>query len=105
MATSSILGGEPADLQPDGKSIARLGPSDNSDSGSDASAGTRGMDNLDTDSAGTGERASVDDVSGEAEGGDILPDRIVSDPNAPGGRKAADEARDLTDEISRSVDA
>lgn len=105
MSNSSILGGEPAELQPDGKSNARLGPSDNSDSGSDASAGAPGMDQRDTDAAGTGERASVDDVSGEAESGDILPDRIVRDPNASGGRAAGDEARDLADEVGRSVDA
>ena len=35
MAYSSILGADPAPLEPDGREAERLGPSDNSDSGSD----------------------------------------------------------------------
>ena len=94
MATSSILGGERAARQADGKDVDRLGPSDTSDSGSDVQ-GERpmatGPDNpaewgaivtdlaSDTDASGTGERASVDG-SDVADGADILPDRIVDDP-------------------------
>ena len=76
MATSSILGGERAALQPSGRSTDLLGPSDSSDSGSD-SIGEFGADQLssDTDRNGTGDRPSADqrDV---ANGQDILPDHI-----------------------------
>jgi hypothetical protein len=94
MATSSILGGERAARQADGKGVDRLGPSDSSDSGSDVqgeSPMATGPDNpgewgavvtdlaSDTDASGTGERATVDGSS-VADGADILPDRIVDDP-------------------------
>jgi len=74
MAQSSILGGDIAPAQPSGRGSDLLGPSDNSDSGSDAV----GTDELheDSDAAGTGERGSV--AGGDArEGGDILPDRLT----------------------------
>lgn len=76
MATSSILGGSQMPEEISGKDIHALGPSDNSDSGSDA-VGAYGDDELasDTDAAGTGERASVGSV-GEQQDADILPDRI-----------------------------
>ena len=77
MATSSILGGERAAVQPSGRSVDLLGPSDSSDSGSD-SIGELGDEQLDsdTDRHGTGARASADllDVAG---GQDILPDHIA----------------------------
>lgn len=74
MAYSSILGGERAPIHPSGKGADLLGPSDNSDSGSD-SIGT-GEINADSDAAGTGERGSV--TPGDThEGADILPDRVV----------------------------
>jgi hypothetical protein len=76
MATSSILGGQHLPEHVRGKDTNALGPSDNSDSGSDAQ-GAYGDDELssDSDAAGTGERASVGpglDVSDA----DILPDHI-----------------------------
>jgi hypothetical protein len=76
MATSSILGGSHMPEEISGKDVHALGPSDNSDSGSDA-VGAYGDDELDsdTDAAGTGERASVGTL-GDQPDADILPDRI-----------------------------
>ena len=75
MAYSSILGAEVAPTQPSGRDAELLGPSDSSDSGSDA----MGTDELhaDSDSRGTGERGVVAG-SDAREGGDILPDRVVN---------------------------
>ena len=75
MAYSSILGAEVAPSQPSGRDAELLGPSDSSDSGSDA----LGTDELhaDSDSRGTGERGVVAGSDGR-EGGDILPDRVVN---------------------------
>lgn len=77
MSSSSFLGGERAALHSSGKTAGLLGPSDSSDSGSD-SLGELGAEQLDSDSdrAGTGERASVDEREGGG-GGDILPDHVV----------------------------
>jgi hypothetical protein len=75
MAYSSILGAEVAPPQPEGRGAERLGPSDSSDSGSDA-LGT-GEIHADSDAAGTGERGAVAGADGR-EGGDILPDRVVN---------------------------
>jgi hypothetical protein len=76
MATSSILGGSRLPQEISGKDMHALGPSDNSDSGSDA-MGAYGDDELssDSDSAGTGERASVGSERAHADA-DILPDHI-----------------------------
>lgn len=76
MATSSILGGERVPTAPSGTDMASLGPSDLSDSGSDT-LGAHSLDELegDSDSAGTGERPSIDeDLS--VSGADILPDHL-----------------------------
>jgi hypothetical protein len=91
MATSSFLGGSHIPEEINGKDVHALGPSDNSDSGSDA-IGAYGDDELtsDTDAAGTGERASVGRV-GEEPDADILPDRI--EPVT--GLVSADELEDL----------
>lgn len=74
MAYSSILGAETAPQQPSGRDAELLGPSDSSDSGSDA-LGTAEL-HADSDAAGTGERGVV---AGEdaVEGADIMPDRVV----------------------------
>lgn len=98
MANSSILGaGRPA-ATPPGKDIDALGPSDSSDSGSDVQ-GERSLATApddpgqwgavvaggrsDSDSLGTGERASADGDP-PREGADILPDRVVDlDEDAP----------------------
>jgi hypothetical protein len=79
MAYSSILGADSAPEQPSGRDAELLGPSDNSDSGSD----TIGTDeaHADSDAVGTGERGSV--APGEdLEGADILPDRVVNAADA-----------------------
>ena len=74
MAYSSILGADPAPAQPSGRSSDLLGPSDSSDTGSDA-LGTQEI-HADSDGSGTGERGAV--YGGDAaEGADISPDRIV----------------------------
>lgn len=75
MAYSSILGADPAPAQPAGRGSDALGPSDNSDSGSDA-IGTHEV-HADSDGPGTGERAGVSGADLE-EGADIAPDRVVN---------------------------
>lgn len=76
MAKSSLLGGERAPVFPSGKSTDLLGPSDSSDSGSDA-LGEMGVDELNSDSDrnGTGERGTVG-LDGGTAGADILPDHV-----------------------------
>lgn len=68
MATSSITGVEDASAIPEDEDTSLFGPSDSSDSGSDA-LGT-------ADASGSGERVDVegDDLR---DGADILPDHIV----------------------------
>jgi hypothetical protein len=75
MAHSTLLGADVAPTHPSGRDANLLGPSDNSDSGSDA-VGTF-EEHADSDAAGTGERGSVD-VMNSREGSDILPDRVVN---------------------------
>ncbi|MGZ5181492.1 MAG: hypothetical protein ACXWC2_13490 [Ramlibacter sp.] len=74
MAYSSILGGDRAPAQPSGRGSDVLGPSDNSDSGSDA-LGTQEI-HADSDGVGTGERGAVSGPD-TADGADIAPDRVV----------------------------
>ena len=80
MATSSILGGDPAPTWPRGSDVASLGPSDSTDSGSDARGGFD-FDELssDTDAKGTGERSSIDPFSVRSDA-DILPDHVEGMP-------------------------
>jgi hypothetical protein len=75
MAYSSIMGAEVAQVHPSGRDSDALGPSDNSDSGSDA-AGTFEA-SADSDATGTGERGSAT-FGDVAEGADILPDHVVA---------------------------
>jgi hypothetical protein len=91
MATSSILGGERAPMQPGGADVESLGPSDTSDSGSDA-RGALGVDELesDSDAAGTGERASLESVGRVS--GDILPDHVERAPSGEGVEPMPDDA-------------
>ncbi|MFC5497201.1 hypothetical protein ACFPOE_06625 [Caenimonas terrae] len=93
MANSSILGGERAAVQPSGRGSDLLGPSDSSDSGSDAQ-GELGPDqiNSDTDRFGTGERASAD-LADSGSGLDILPDHV--DRASRGGAEGELEVADL----------
>jgi hypothetical protein len=100
MAYSSILGAETAPTVPSGRDAELLGPSDSSDSGSDA-MGTSEIHG-DSDASGTGERGSVTPGEGR-EGGDILPDRIV---NMKDGEVVADESADtMTDLDSDPIDS
>lgn len=94
MAYSSILGAETAPIQPSGRDADLLGPSDSSDSGSDA----MGTDEIhaDSDASGTGERGSVTPGEGR-EGADILPDRVVNIQDDEGLPEAAPDTLDLTD--------
>jgi len=75
MAYSSIMGADVAPVQPSGRDSDMLGPSDNSDSGSDAAGTFEAIG--DSDSVGTGERASVSLDEG-VDGADILPDHVVA---------------------------
>jgi hypothetical protein len=94
MAYSSILGAETAPTQPNGRDAERLGPSDNSDSGSDT-LGTSEA-HADSDMAGTGERGSVTPGEGR-EGGDILPDRVVNLQDGEGLPEADPDGMEMTD--------
>jgi len=99
MATSSILGGTKLPEEISGKDLQSLGPSDNSDSGSDA-VGAYGNDAMssDSDAAGTGERASADGENNPADA-DIRPDHIEKvasvDPDMDLDGDAGDEFNDL----------
>jgi hypothetical protein len=99
MAYSSILGADRAPVQPSGRDAELLGPSDSSDSGSDA----LGTDELhgDSDSSGTGERGSVD-AREDREGADILPDHIVK---AGGGEELPESDVDAEEFTDLDVDA
>jgi hypothetical protein len=88
MAYSSILGADMAPTQPSGRDAEALGPSDNSDSGSDA-VGTYEA-HADSDAVGTGERGSVTPGEGK-EGADILPDRVVRMADGDGAEEDRDE--------------
>lgn len=114
MAYSSILGADTAPTHPAGRDAEALGPSDNSDSGSDA-VGTFEA-HADSDAVGTGERGAVTPGVEGREGADIMPDRIVSasadeDPldaaeGFPAADVDADEFTDLDgDEAATGADA
>lgn len=99
MATSSILGGSKAPEEISGKDLHALGPSDNSDSGSDA-VGAYGDDEMssDSDAVGTGERASAGNGLGLDEtDADIMPDHIETAPGAVNDTDVDAEADDLND--------
>ncbi len=130
MATSSILGGEHAPMQPRGTDIDALGPSDTSDSGSDVqtdlnrsalpdddSEGAIPMvHDSDSTSTGTGERASADPTTRGTDT-DILPDRIgivpadaldaavsIDDPEAVSVEELAATEDDGSDEADEDED-
>ena len=95
MAYSSLVGADSAPTHPSGRESELLGPSDNSDSGSDTVGTTEAHE--DSDAAGTGERGVVAGRD-PREGSDIMPDRVV---NLADGEDASDpdglEMTDLTD--------
>ncbi|HVZ43934.1 MAG TPA: hypothetical protein VHA82_09000 [Ramlibacter sp.] len=94
MAYSSIVGADRAPEQPSGRDAERLGPSDNSDSGSDT-IGTRER-RADSDAEGTGERGAVAGADA-IEGGDILPDRVVNLAEGEGFPEADPDSQEFTD--------
>jgi len=105
MATSSILGGDPAPTWPRGSDVASLGPSDSTDSGSDARGGFD-FDELssDTDAEGTGERSSVDPLNVRSDA-DILPDHVEGMPALDmeiAIETAAEEDAVMTEDLDRS---
>ncbi|MEO5843445.1 MAG: hypothetical protein ABIQ33_01250 [Caldimonas sp.] len=97
MSHSSILGGDRAPQQARGRDAGALGPSDTSDSGSDVQGATRLkteteegeetggatpiVEDADSDSGGTGERAEAV-PQGARDGADISPDRIARSKDA-----------------------
>lgn len=100
MATSSILGGSHLPEEISGKDVHALGPSNNSDSGSDA-IGAYGADELasDSDAAGTGERAAVG-TGGSPHDADILPHHIEHAPGSQADGDADDGESDTLDDLS-----
>jgi hypothetical protein len=83
MTSSSFLGGQRLPEHIKGKDTNALGPSDNSDSGSDAQ-GAYGTDEMssDSDAEGTGERASAGPGLEPCDV-DIMPDHIEGTPDDP----------------------
>jgi hypothetical protein len=103
MAYSSILGADTAPTQPDGRDSKALGPSNNSDSGSDT-IGTPEA-HADSDAVGTGERGGVNPDEGR-EGGDILPDHVVElseQEQALASQPDLDDLTDLDDQDSERM--
>ena len=95
MAYSSILGADTAPAHPSGREAELLGPSDNSDSGSDT-IGTREASADNSDSTMTGARGSV--AGAEAEiGADISPDRVVDLADGEGFPEADPDGMEMTD--------
>lgn len=94
MAYSSIMGADSAPTNPAGRDADLLGPSDNSDSGSDTVGTSEAHE--DSDSVGTGERANVAGRDGR-EGGDILPDKVVNLADDEGFPEADPDSMEMTD--------
>ena len=92
MAYSSILGGEVAPQEPSGREAERLGPSNNSDSGSDTIGTAEARDGT-NDSTQTGDRGAVAGRDAEI-GADIRPDRVV---NLADGEVAETDGLEVTD--------
>jgi hypothetical protein len=96
MAYSSIMGADSAPTQPSGRDSELLGPSDNSDSGSDT-IGTMEA-HADSDARGTGESGSaVPSDMNQREGADILPDHVVRLGEGDGFPEADPDAQEFTD--------
>ncbi|HEX2545615.1 MAG TPA: hypothetical protein VHL79_12085 [Ramlibacter sp.] len=100
MAYSSILGGDVAPSNPSGRSADLLGPSDNSDTGSDAIGTNEARD--DSDSVGTGSRGAVAGPDAEI-GGDIMPDRVVNLVEGEGFPEADPDGMEMTDLENKDV--
>ena len=103
MAYSSILGGDMAPQEPSGREAELLGPSDNSDSGSDT-IGTAEASDETIDSTMTGDRGSVGG-SEEDIGADIKPDRVVNLADGEGFPEADVDGMEMTDLDTDDVQA
>lgn len=90
MPYSSFMGAGRAPMAPSGRGSDMLGPSDNSDSGSDTVGSNEAR--ADSDAAGSGERSSVD-LEDTVDGGDISPDKVVR-IRAPRGISEDDEGEE-----------
>lgn len=114
MSRSSILGGERAPQQAKGRSAETLGPSDTSDSGSDIQGASRLKTDAeegqlggatpvdgdsDSDSMGTGERASAVPGGGR-DGADISPDRIARSKDALDSAESIDDNDDSVEALA-----
>ncbi|MEO7399726.1 MAG: hypothetical protein ABIV07_02990 [Polaromonas sp.] len=99
MATSSIVGGSKLPEEISGKDMQALGPSDNSDSGSDV-VGAYDDEQLasDSDACGTGEGYAVGQDRGQPDA-DILPDHI----EMGSGNETEQDLHDL-DEVENLAD-
>ncbi|MDB5859776.1 MAG: hypothetical protein JWQ76_3465 [Ramlibacter sp.] len=102
MAYSSIMGADKAPTNPSGREADLLGPSDNSDSGSDTVGTSEAHE--DSDSRGTGERGAVAGADAR-EGADIMPDRIVNLADGEGSTELDADAMELTDLGSDDAEA
>jgi len=99
MAHSSLTGIESAPVEPPGRDVDLLGPSDSSDSGSDSVGSPEGDST--TDAAGTGERRSVAHQTEPRDGQDIGVDRVFS---AESGAYADDNAESVDGDEDESED-
>jgi hypothetical protein len=102
MAYSSIMGADKAPTNPSGRESELLGPSDNSDSGSDTIGTSEAHE--DSDSRGTGERGAVAG-SDAREGADILPDKVVNLADGEGFPEADPDTMEFTDLDSEDLEA
>ena len=102
MAYSSIMGADPAPTNPSGREAELLGPSDNSDSGSDTIGTFEAHE--DSDSRGTGERGAVAGADAR-EGADIMPDQVVNLAEGEGFPEADPDAMEFTDLDSEDLEA
>ncbi|HEX7889339.1 MAG TPA: hypothetical protein VF522_08280 [Ramlibacter sp.] len=103
MAYSSIMGADSAPSQPAGREAERLGPSDNSDSGSDT-IGTGEARDDSSDSTHTGDRGAVAGPDAR-EGADILPDRVVNLAEGEGFPEADPDSMEMTDLDADDIEA
>jgi hypothetical protein len=101
MAYSSIMGADKAPTNPSGRESELLGPSDNSDSGSDTIGTSEAHE--DSDSRGTGERGAVAG-SDAREGADILPDKVVNLADGEGFPEADPDTMEFTDLDSEDLE-
>ena len=104
MATSSILGGAEPPEEVGGKDTRSLGPSDNSDSGSDTLGAYGDEVASDTDATGTGERASIGPGTGLL-GADVMPDHIEQAPGDSDAIDAASDRQQIQDLAAEDPDA